>query len=144
MQVQYPDLSEEDLKELFPAKALISINKLSNRAQAYLIDDELLFFDPEGRGDYLIPTVYALWRFPHMLPTVYTHSQVSTKVRGCDHLHLESSSLKLKAADHEACNMYSCTQHSNDASLYRNYKMRQSFIRIQSLCPSDKFRYTTR
>lgn len=82
LQVQYPDLSEEDLKELFPAKALVSINKLSNRAQAYAIDDELLFFDPEGRGDYLIPTIYALWRFPHMLPTLYTHSQVSTKVIG--------------------------------------------------------------
>lgn len=80
LQIQYPELDEDDLKELFPAKSQMVISKLSNRAQAYSIDDELLFFDPEGRGDYLIPTIYALWKFPHMLPTLYTHSQVSTKV----------------------------------------------------------------
>ena len=80
IQVQYPDLSEEDLKELFPAKCQLVISKLSNRGQAYSLDDEPLFFDPEGRGDYLVPTIYALWRFPHILPTLYTHSQVSSKV----------------------------------------------------------------
>ena len=40
-----------------------------------------LFFDPEGRGDLLVPTVYALWQCPHILPHLLTYSEVSPKVR---------------------------------------------------------------
>lgn len=65
-----------------------------------------LLFDPDGRGDYLLPSVYALWLLPHMLPTIFTHTgvrcctfarayftshehQVSTKVLGGADLFLQ-------------------------------------------------------
>ena len=78
--MHYPDLSEEDIKELFPAKAEVSVRKLSNKAVAYAVDGVDLFFSPDGHGDALLPTVYCLWRMPHMLPALFTYSEVSPKV----------------------------------------------------------------
>ena len=57
--------------------------KLSNKAQAYSVDGIMLFFDPEGRGDLLVPTVYALWKLPSMVQAVQTYSEVSPKARTC-------------------------------------------------------------
>lgn len=77
----YPTLPEEDLKRLFPGKADVSLMKLSNKATAYSCGGgNPLFFDPTGREDVLIPTVYALWLCPRMLPSLYTYSEVSPKV----------------------------------------------------------------
>ena len=39
-----------------------------------------VFFDPEGRGDVLVPTCYAMWRCPNILDKLYTYSEVSPKV----------------------------------------------------------------
>ncbi len=36
-----------------------------------------LFFEVH---EQLLPTVYALWRAPHMLPQLHTYSEVSPKV----------------------------------------------------------------
>ena len=67
---------------LVPSKAEVTLLKLSNRSQAYTCNSSTpLFFDPEGRGDVLVPTVYALWQFPQMLPALQTYSEVSPKVR---------------------------------------------------------------
>lgn len=77
----YPTLSEDDHKRLFASKADINLMKLSNKATAYASSGgNPLFFDPTGREDVLIPTVYALWMCPRMLPSLYTYSEVSPKV----------------------------------------------------------------
>ena len=55
--------------------------KLKNRATAYTCNGPSpLFFDPEGRGDLLVPTCYAMWRCPNILDKLYTYSEVSPKV----------------------------------------------------------------
>ena len=75
-------LSDEQLKRLFPTKADLTVQKLSNKAKAYACTGENpLFFDPDGRGNVLLPTVYALWECPELLPKIYTYSEVSPKVR---------------------------------------------------------------
>ena len=77
----YPVLTDDDHKRLFANKADISLLRLSNKAQVYACTGgNPLFFDPTGRDDVLIPTVYALWLCPQMLNTLYTHSEVSPKV----------------------------------------------------------------
>ncbi len=81
MKLSFPDLSEDDLDQLLPAKAEVQLLKLKNRATAHTCGGpDPLFFDPEGRGDLLVPTVYALWRCPHMLDQLHTYSEVSPKV----------------------------------------------------------------
>lgn len=57
----YPSLTEEHTAVLFPSKAGITLSKLSNRSIVYGRDDGVpLFFDPNGHGDKLIPTVGSL------------------------------------------------------------------------------------
>ena len=77
----YPSLTEDDHSRLFASKSDINLLKLSNKATAYAPSGgNPLFFDPTGREDVLIPTVYALWLCPRMLPSLYTYSEVSPKV----------------------------------------------------------------
>lgn len=77
----YPTLSDDDHKRLFASKADVNLMRLSNKAQVYACSGgNPLFFDPTGREDVLIPTVYALWMCPKLLPTLLTHSEVSPKV----------------------------------------------------------------
>ena len=77
----YPGLSDDDHKRLFASKAEVNLLKLSNRVQVYAkAGGNPLFFDPTGRDDILIPTVYALWLCPKLIPTLYTYSEVSPKV----------------------------------------------------------------
>eukprot|EP00884_Botryococcus_braunii_P009146 jgi/Botrbrau1/18232/Bobra.53_1s0086.1 len=88
--LQFPDVSEDRLGELFPAKCEVILHKLSNRATVYSIQGgNPLFFDPEGRGDLLVPTVYALWKLPDLLGRFYTHSEVSSKVVAGADLYLQ-------------------------------------------------------
>ncbi len=80
----YPSLSDEDHKRLFANKTDVNLLRLSNKAQVYAcIGGNPLFFDPTGREDVLIPTVYALWLCPKLLNTLYTHSEVSPKASLC-------------------------------------------------------------
>ncbi|KAK9846268.1 hypothetical protein WJX81_000422 [Elliptochloris bilobata] len=89
IQLQY-DLEEDALAQLLPAKAEIALLKLSNRATAYTANaGSPLFFDPSGRGELLVPTVYALWLCPELLPPIYTYSEVSPKVLGGADLFLQ-------------------------------------------------------
>lgn len=65
-----------------PAQAEVQILKLKNKATAYTCGNaNPLFFDPDGRGDLLVPTVYALCKCPQIIETLYTYSEVSPKVR---------------------------------------------------------------
>jgi hypothetical protein len=79
-QLQFSGLDEESLADMIPSKAQVLTLKLSNRAEAYSVDGTVMFFDPDGRKDLLVPTVYALWKFPGLLPALHTHSPVSSKV----------------------------------------------------------------
>ncbi len=82
VQLQFPDANEDEVAQLLPAKAEIALLKLSNRAACYTVNGgSPLFFDPDGRGDILAPTVYALWLCPQLLPPVFTYSEVSPKAR---------------------------------------------------------------
>ncbi len=84
----YPSLSDEDHKRLFANKTDVNLLRLSNKAQVYAcIGGNPLFFDPTGREDVLIPTVYALWLCPKLLNTLYTHSEVSPKASLCWRCH---------------------------------------------------------
>ena len=77
----YPTLSEDDHKRLFASKTDVDLMRLSNKAQVYACSGgNPLFFDPTGKEDVLIPTVYALWLCPKLLPTLFTYSEVSPKV----------------------------------------------------------------
>lgn len=74
-------LSDDQLKKLFPSKADLVVQKLSNKAKTFACTGENpLFFDPDGRGNVLLPTVYALWQCPELLPKIFTYSEVSPKV----------------------------------------------------------------
>ena len=69
------------LKFFDDVQSEVQLLKLKNRATAHTCGGpDPLFFDPEGRGDLLVPTVYALWRCPHMLDALHTYSEVSPKV----------------------------------------------------------------
>ena len=69
------------LRLLDDVQSEVQLIKLRNRATAYTCDGPSpLFFDPEGRGDLLVPTCYAMWRCPHILEKLYTYSEVSPKV----------------------------------------------------------------
>ena len=74
------------------AQVEVQLLKLKNRATAYTCNGPSpLFFDPEGRGDLLVPTCYALWRCPNILEKLFTYSEVSPKV-----------SMQLRSLDHPA------------------------------------------
>ncbi|GAB4820011.1 hypothetical protein N2152v2_007057 [Parachlorella kessleri] len=54
---QYHSITEEDLSQILPAKATITLTKLNNRCQVYGVEGgSPLFFDPEARGA-LLPTI---------------------------------------------------------------------------------------
>ncbi|CAK0786334.1 hypothetical protein CVIRNUC_009547 [Coccomyxa viridis] len=90
VEVSFPDLIADDLDALFPAKVEVQLLKLKNRATAYTCNGPSpLFFDPEGRGDLLVPTCYALWRCPNILEKLFTYSEVSPKVLGGADLFLQ-------------------------------------------------------
>jgi translation initiation factor 2D len=79
----FPSLSDDDRDALLPPKAAVAQLKLSTRAVAYALEGgNPLLFDPNGRGDKLLPTVYALALLPAMLPVLHTYSEVSPKVLG--------------------------------------------------------------
>ena len=55
IQISFPDLTDADIKLLFPAKAEISAFKLTGKVLAYTCDGvNPLFIDPDGRGEVLM------------------------------------------------------------------------------------------
>ena len=95
-------LSDDQLKKLFPSKADLVVQKLSNKAKTFACTGENpLFFDPDGRGNVLLPTVYALWQCPELLPKIFTYSEVSPKV--C--LHFSSKLLEGTSVVFGRCDM---------------------------------------
>eukprot|EP00761_Pharyngomonas_kirbyi_P009862 gb/GECH01009880.1/.p1 GENE.gb/GECH01009880.1/~~gb/GECH01009880.1/.p1 ORF type:complete len:634 (+),score=170.54 gb/GECH01009880.1/:1-1902(+) len=85
---QFPALGEGDpryVDELIPSKGLTQNKvKVSDTEIVYVfsVDNVPLFVDCSGgRGDYY-PTIYALWRFPPIVPTFYIYPETSTFILG--------------------------------------------------------------
>ncbi|KAL9245147.1 hypothetical protein vseg_018830 [Gypsophila vaccaria] len=66
---KFPRASDVDIDTLLPPKAEITVAKFPNRILVYGVEGSFpVFFDSDGRGSELYPTVYALWNAPDLLP----------------------------------------------------------------------------
>ncbi|RDX97928.1 Eukaryotic translation initiation factor 2D, partial [Mucuna pruriens] len=76
--------SDSDLDALLPPKAEITVAKFQNRVHVYAVEGGFpMFFDVDGRGSEIFPTVYALWIVPELLPVfVLKGGEVSRFVIG--------------------------------------------------------------
>ncbi|CAN0876336.1 Eukaryotic translation initiation factor 2D [Linum grandiflorum] len=67
---KFPRASDADMDVLLPPKAEISVAKLQTRTLIYSVEGDFpMFFDIDGRGTEIYPTVFALWRVPELLPS---------------------------------------------------------------------------
>ncbi|KAG7651337.1 putative SUI1 domain, PUA domain, PUA-like superfamily, SUI1 domain superfamily, Pre-PUA protein [Arabidopsis thaliana] len=65
-----PLLTDELLDTILPPKVEITLSKFQNRVIVYSIEGGCpMFFDIDGRGTEIFPTVFALWEAPEMLPS---------------------------------------------------------------------------
>ncbi|TYG59269.1 hypothetical protein ES288_D08G288400v1 [Gossypium darwinii] len=66
---RFPRASDADIDALLPPKAEITVSKFQNRVHVYGVEGGFpLFFNVDGRGSEIYPTVFALWELPEMLP----------------------------------------------------------------------------
>ncbi|XP_052202315.1 uncharacterized protein LOC127808042 [Diospyros lotus] len=69
---RFPNASDADFDALLPPKAEITVAKFPNRVHVYGLEGDCpIFFDVDGRGNEVFPTVYALWKVPEMLPAFF-------------------------------------------------------------------------
>lgn len=71
-------ITDDDLIVLFPSKGSISMLKIITHSEeivtVYTVDKRPMFFEtPENR---LLPTVYAMWLVPELVPLFTTHPDV--------------------------------------------------------------------
>lgn len=67
---RFPNATDPHLDSLLPPKAEITVSRFPNRILVYSLEGGFpMFFDVDGRGTELYPTVYALWMVPELLPT---------------------------------------------------------------------------
>lgn len=67
---RFPRASDADIDALLPPKAEITVSKFVNRVHLYGVEGNFpMFFDVDGRGSEIFPTVFALWKVPEMLPS---------------------------------------------------------------------------
>lgn len=81
---RFPNASDADFDTLLPPKAEFTVSKYPNRILVYGLEGDCpLFFDIDGRGNEIFPTVYALWKVPGLLPAfVLKGGEVSRFVIG--------------------------------------------------------------
>ncbi|XP_051124047.1 uncharacterized protein LOC127246621 [Andrographis paniculata] len=66
---RFPNASDADIDILLPPKVEITVSKYPNRILVYALEGDCpMFYDIDGRGSELFPTVFALWKVPHLLP----------------------------------------------------------------------------
>ncbi|EXB79367.1 hypothetical protein L484_009955 [Morus notabilis] len=67
---RFPAASDSDIDSLLPPKAEITVAKFQNRVHVYSVEAAFpVFFDIDGRGNEIFPTVYALWKVPDLMPS---------------------------------------------------------------------------
>ncbi|WCJ35008.1 eukaryotic translation initiation factor SUI1 family protein [Euphorbia peplus] len=67
---KFPRVSDADIDILLPPKAEVSVAKYQNRVHVFSVEGGFpMFFDVDGRGTEIYPTVFALWKVPEMLPS---------------------------------------------------------------------------
>lgn len=67
---KFPRASESDIDSVLPPKVEIAVAKFQNRVHVYGVEGGFpIFFDIDGRGTDIFPTVYALWKVPDLLPS---------------------------------------------------------------------------
>ncbi|KAJ9559726.1 hypothetical protein OSB04_004886 [Centaurea solstitialis] len=81
---RFPNASDSDLDTLIPPKVEITVSKHPNRLLIYSLEGGLpMFFDVDSRGTNVFPTVFALWKVPHLLPAfILKGGEVSRYVIG--------------------------------------------------------------
>lgn len=81
---RFSNASDADIDAIIPPKAEITLAKYPNRTYVYSIEGEFpMFFDVDGRGAEIFPTVFALWKVPELLPAfVLKGGEVSRFVIG--------------------------------------------------------------
>lgn len=66
---RFPYASDADIDVLIPPKAEITVSKFPNRIHVYGLEGSFpMFFDVDGRGTEIFPTVFTLWKVPDLLP----------------------------------------------------------------------------
>ncbi|XP_058759087.1 uncharacterized protein LOC131632346 [Vicia villosa] len=81
---KFPRASDSDLDILLPPKVEITVAKFQTRVHVYAVEGGFpVFFDVDGRGSDIFPTVYALWMVPELLPAfILKGGEVSRYVIG--------------------------------------------------------------
>lgn len=83
IELQYPRLGPVEIDRLCPPKDDLTQLRLlchsGDAVTAYCVAGEPVFFDREGQ---LLPTVYALWRFPSLVPYLCTWDPVLKNLSG--------------------------------------------------------------
>ncbi|KAL1212492.1 hypothetical protein V5N11_034847 [Cardamine amara subsp. amara] len=84
IRTRLPLLTDELLDAILPPKVEITLSKFQNRVHVYSIEGGCpMFFDIDGRGTEIFPTVFALWEAPEMLPSfILKGGEVSRYVLG--------------------------------------------------------------
>lgn len=83
-------LSDDDLNKVLPAKSTLNHLKLITHSgqtvMVYTSDRRPMFFEFSPSGDeskcVILPTVYALWTLPDIVPTFTTHAAVLPRLAG--------------------------------------------------------------
>ncbi|KAH7833900.1 hypothetical protein Vadar_010870 [Vaccinium darrowii] len=66
---RFSNASDAYIDVLLPPKVEITVSKFPNRVHVYGLEGGFpMFFDVDGRGTEVFPTVYALWKVPELLP----------------------------------------------------------------------------
>ncbi|KGN63082.1 eukaryotic translation initiation factor 2D [Cucumis sativus] len=69
---RFPAASDADIDLLLPPKVEFSVAKFQNRVHIYSVEGGFpMFFDVDGRGNEIFPTVFALWMVPELLPAFF-------------------------------------------------------------------------
>lgn len=98
-------VTEDELNQLFPSKCTVnSIKIIANSGQqvtVYTCDKRPLFFEISFDADNLtkatlLPTVYALWILPEIVPTFTTHAAVLPRLAGGADLMLPGKIIIIK------------------------------------------------
>lgn len=97
----FPALSADELAELVPNKEELNVVKVyahkGDAVTLYVLNKNPLFFELEKR---LYPTVYALWRFPTLIPAFTTWPLVLQKLTGGADLMLPGVVVPLSGLPH--------------------------------------------